>query len=164
MIKVLSIDPGKHRTAWAAWADSELVGVGIALAPDRMKNVGDLALSMVEQMPAGADEIVCEGMVVQHGRTWDPDDMLKISYVSSFIAGYMRPSVFTLTNGTRWKEDRPKNIQQGRDRKALVERERVLLDNQIVKIPLVIQNDVLDAVGIGLWYLRNRRKAVRNHE
>lgn len=157
---LLSIDPGKHLIAWAAWADSELIGCGLARMKQGIRDQGVLAVELAKQLPTGVEEIVIEGMAVQHDRTHDPADMLAVQAVGSFVAGWLHPERIHWTRDTEWKGGSiTKDIQWGRDYGKLFPIEKRIVNRAVdaMSAPSLAHN-MYDAIGIGLWWLRKKRR------
>jgi len=79
--------------------------------------------------------------------------LFQLAYVNGAVA-YMlnRPSTGYLPR--EWKGQVPKRIHQPRIIKALTDEERAEMDKDLAPYTKSLRHNALDAVGIGLKYLR----------
>ena len=79
------------------------------------------------------------------------NDILKLARsVGAVVAKIDAPKTRLVTPAT-WKKSVPKHIHQRRILRALSERETAVLND--CKCPRSLRHNVVDAVGIGLWFL-----------
>ena len=141
---IISIDPGKRSLAWASWVGGELTSCRI----ERHKSdpweawIGQLVMSVKAWLPCDPAKVVVElPRIYPHDRTKNPNDLIDLAAVAGACSA-LGPLEFV--HPATWKGQVPKEICHARMKDKLSGKERVLLVND---------HNVLDAVGIGLWYL-----------
>ena len=146
-MSTLAIDPGKS-TGWALFRREELSACGLV---DPTKG---------ERPPRheGLDVCVVEVPCHQHS---DTPSLTNDLFKTAFRAGQLAESTgcrdIVAVSPHAWKGSVPKDLHNERVLKRLTEDERKILyaacraDGKKVSVSLL--NNVIDAVGLGLWYL-----------
>lgn len=160
MISV-SIDPGVRRLGFAVWDGPDLVDCGLGRS-----DTPGLALEaraekhLIEIRAHGgtaAARAVVESMEANGSRV-PPQDLVDVQTVGCLTAAWLAPSVFLLAPSI-WKSAVPKDIHHRRNREVLTPRERLIVDAVRALVPAANEKEVLDAVGIGLYYHRRTQKS-----
>jgi len=159
--ELLSCDPGKELSAVAYWLRGQLVHVGFTkgfVFPGP-----ELAIEVPQIYPKGVGETKADRI--------DPNDLIDVAYSAGVIAG-MRQASRGKTYGTKiyrpreWKKQVPKHINHHRIMQRLTLEEIACLPPETVERIAVAINggpyswqghNLLDAVGIGLVYLKRIR-------
>lgn len=148
--RVTAIDPGAT-AGWAQFTAGKLSAAGI------FRN---------HEYPAvwhrGYDQtLVLEvPRIYPHRSKGDPNDIVELALTVGEIRGHYRPLVTRLieTYPASWKGQVPKEIHHARVLKALADDEKKLLDVEKRKVtktnPHGFDNNMLDAVALGLWFLQ----------
>jgi hypothetical protein len=98
------------------------------------------------RMIAVCETVVCEIPVVYPGKTKNPNDLITLAYRAGCLAG---PKAI-LVQPVSWKYQLPDDILYKRIRAALTSTEL----QRIPDLPESKLHNVLDAIGIGLHYLK----------
>lgn len=111
--------------------------------------------ALAEAIPAEAcaDLLVMETMVVYEGSTADPADLLELQGICGACATVLPWGVVLRVEARTWSEGVPKDVRHARLDRALADRG---WSDRILPVPARRLNDVLDAVGIGLWWTSAR--------
>ena len=136
---VLSVDPGAH-AGQAFWRDGLLRAVSDDLDADR------------------CDVIVCEMPFIypQRKTRADPNDMIVLAVrVGRLLERYSEADAVTPWP-VQWNGGAKKAWTEIRVWEALDPRERDVLRMATSLVAKGYQNNLIDAVGIGLWYLTDR--------
>ena len=136
---ILSIDPGKRSLAYALWGHSRrLVKAGIV--QHRHDPWWGKTAWMISQLPS-VDEVVAEfPKVYPYERRKSPNDLLPLA---ANVGACSALGELVLVTPQEWKGQMPKDVCHRRILQALGEDEVIGTKN----------HNVMDAVGIGLWYL-----------
>jgi hypothetical protein len=138
--RILAIDPSKpgNHTGWAQFTGGLLVACGLH----------ELVCADPSKV-AGADIVVIELPQIYPGvRNEDPNDLISVARaVGQWEQEAARQGAQTcLVRPREWKGQTPKAIHGQRTRERLSSLEAVL-------VPPGTRHDVIDAIGLGLWYL-----------
>ncbi len=145
---LLTIDPGKYHMAYALFRQGRLRDAG--KLKSRKPDLYERSDYFFYSLPSGVERIVVEKMHVYPGeRKVDPNILIDITGISMLIAGRYDVPV-TWVPASEWKGQVPKKIHHARIMGWLTEKEREVLEG-FGKTDL---HDILDAVGMGQWYLR----------
>lgn len=140
---ILAIDPGRY-TGWARFRYGVLVGCGLIepyKTPIPTSLFTDTHLVIIEQPQ----------IYPHQKKRVDPNDIVKLAMLVGQYemlakqAGCMVEKVLPAT----WKKQTPKNIHNRRVMAKLSDAERRVL--AAVTCPKRLQNNVIDACGLGLW-------------
>ena len=156
---VLSLDPGVKQLGWARWVSGQLSGAG--LSRTKADDVEDAAIAHMDGVPGPRCDVVVVERMTHYpglGSKSQPaaNDLLDLQLIGAFVAGkhlatggsmiHVRPH--------EWKGQAPKNIMEKRIERALSDMELARLSYALEKVPASLQHNVVDAVGIGLWFFR----------
>ena len=155
-MKVLAVDPGVKATGLAFFDDYNLVGVTLARA--RSLELMIQALESARPVEMGVPEIVIieRPVVYRRGGKGDPADLISVAIVAGAAACTFGRGTWTETKFVEprtWKGSVPKNIHNERIIDRLDDEERKILKDRLVKAPVKLIHNVIDAVGIGLYQL-----------
>jgi len=154
----ISVDPGKQGCGVACWMGESLVhGQFVAVgesdldAPARWHRLAEVCLSVTEQVP---DTAIVELMRVYVGGRADPADLLDLQGVAASILTLAASRGATPVGvlASAWKRQVPREVMGARVKAELTR--RGWADRLIVPRRATHQNDVLHAIGLGLYALR----------
>jgi len=141
MRSVLAIDPGKN-AGWARFVDGDLCEAEVMNGSDIVNQPPPIAV--------GPAIVVIEIPVIYPiGRgKGDPNDLISLAIMAGRLSGYYKhicncDTIFVKPRV--WKGTVPKRIHQKRILDKLKENEKAKLPHQ--------NHNMVDAIGIGLWYL-----------
>lgn len=149
----ISIDPGKWAIAWALFEESKLSRCGITKHPGGAFDDGlrDMVYRVREDsgQHASIKTIVEYPKLYPHSRNINPDDLITLAVVSGAcsILGPVR-----LVHPREWKGAVPKGVSHERVQKRLGELEVAVLSAGLEGVIRTLQHNVMDAVGIGVWW------------
>ena len=138
---IASIDPGVDYYAWAEWRDGRLIGAGLAQMGGSSPTMAQTAIIEKPQVYA---ETKSKGV--------RSSDIVNLSIAVGRLVERFQSVELVLPG--QWKGQLPKKIHHERILAQLTSGERGLLDGMKQK-ELV---HVLDAVGLGLYYLNRSGK------
>jgi len=107
------------------------------------------ALAKAIPAEACADILVVETMVVYEGSTVNPADLLELQGICGACAAVLPWGRVERVEAKAWSEGVPKDVRHARLERVLVERG---WRDRILPVPARRLNDVMDAVGMGLWW------------
>lgn len=151
---VYSFDPGVKVLAHARFEDRVLVHCAISRADS-------IEVMLTKTHPFGSespDVCVVEKPQVYPQRHWrgDPNDLISIALVAGAVARAYGQKSLVLVKPHDWKGTRDKDADNDYTLKNLTEIERECIDR--LELPKTLRHNVIDAVGLGLWYLDRRSK------
>ena len=148
---LLSIDPGKHEIGYSYFTKKILVFCG--LLPTKNKKLKSLECIKIAGKYLNPKNIIIEKPQVyqQEKQKGDPNDLIDLARVIGKIEYILRESKIELCLPKTWKGQVPKKIMNNRIIEKLHPPEKKILSK--VKIPDSKKHNVIDAIGIGLWYL-----------
>jgi len=156
---LFAIDPATHATGWAQFHDKALVRGGVCQAKKgvpleaRVQSMTQ-ALGGVwyEGSPLARDVVIEYPQVYKHGAAAkaDPDDVLAIALVVGAVIGRLS-ATYQLVRPAQWKGQVPKKVMNTRVLDRLIASERAVCEAG------KNDNNLLDAVGLGLWVLGRLR-------
>ena len=82
------------------------------------------------------------------------DSLLTLSFTAGYLVSALQPSWIRKVNPREWKGQRPKPLDNALVMHLLEDQERHILDE--ARISAAQRHNAVDAIGIGLWYLRRR--------
>jgi Holliday junction resolvasome RuvABC endonuclease subunit len=154
---LVSIDPGSSAAGIAIFEDAVLVqAVLVKCTKKRLEErLAWLAVkaAAVAKVNKFADDVVFEMPKVYPRSPVDPNTLIVLALAGGVIAQpFLHPDAAVhLPNPQTWKEQTPKDKQNDRTVKELGKSELAALDG-------CLDNNVLDAVGLGIWWLKTRGK------
>jgi len=146
---VLSIDPGTKAIGWAYWVNGKLSDCGIARGKNWIESVEDLPRIEVSRL-------VVEDQQIYKSSPVDAHDLLAVARVVGAVVVLYDAASVKLVRPSEWKGQVPKVVCNRRTIERLSEAERDILTRKPYGKTLL--HNLLDAVGIGLWELKRRRK------
>jgi hypothetical protein len=148
-MRLLAIDPGKRHAGWAWFDDGRLDACGLAEGD----HPAQVALAVADQAERRhhIQILICENQQVYGGRIkTDPNDLLPLAACVGGIRVLVPHTTFINPKPSEWKGTVPKDIFTTRIEAAMTPDERAILD--AVKLTKKFRVDVLDAIGLGLWF------------
>lgn len=145
-----AIDPGKARTAVAAFDGAEFVGVYFTTASE----VG------VAAEHRGA--VFMEIPRIYPGSPVRQNDLIDLTAAGMGVAAKLtndRVAVKTV-EPAQWKGQAPKEVIRKRIKRLLTQSERMRLDLCLKYVKKSLQHNLYDAIGIGLYSLKRARKGI----
>lgn len=144
---LIAIDPGRV--------------TGIAVFCGRLRSVS-LARGKPPLLPMhliddiGDPCVVCEVPQQYTGSRVSAQSLLTLAFDAGYVVGQLRPSKIVLVQPREWKGQQPKDVCHSRLLGILRPEEIQILNNGIQYYRKSEQHNILDAVGLGLWYLGRR--------
>lgn len=179
---MLSIDPGLNHVGWALWRREKLEAAGLARVPTGTKReplmtrvrtvsaalahevfsaIDALALPEAPRSPAFPEAAVRD-VVVEVPQVYraarskgDPNDLIAIALVVSSVTTHFRSAAWLGVRPQEWKGTVNGDVMAERIRAQCSITE---LGYFVSKVPKSLQHNVLDAIGLGRWWLKNRRE------
>ena len=147
---LVAVDPSSRATGWATYAGQELTACGLIRGHDTL----DMIEAIRGDLPHGLPAIIELPKVYQQSRQkGDPNDLIHVAAVAGACALVCTPPIrFVLPR--EWKGTTPKRIDNARTLRLLTRDELDIVE--ACNCPNHLLDNVLDAIGIGLW--RNKRK------
>lgn len=149
-MRLLAVDPGVHQCGCAHFLDGRLVDAALVVR-DR-NHWGDGPAGTVESVGIWfglrPDQFAVERQRVypgRQGRRTDPNDLLDLSLVTGGLIYAFRQAKTKVIYPADWKGQTPKKVMNHRVFSRLTVEEQLALGTK--------NHNVLDAVGIGLYYL-----------
>lgn len=145
---MIAVDPGKHAVGYCTFDEKT----------KRLDFCGfyefDTRFQLGTWLRERFDRAVCElprSAVLSKNSMAIQNDVIDVALTAGAVAGVL-PTAFIRPSG--WKDKTPKRIHQPRIYKALAQRpEGAEILAQLEKIRSGIRHNVVDAVGIAIWYL-----------
>ena len=145
-MNILAIDPGKRSIAWAWFVRGKLLECGFASHDKTPFEAGTRDMIQSVDLPGTPDVVVIERpKIYPRDRDKRPNDLLDLALTAGACIVF-GPPVFVTPQ--QWKGQVPKKIHGERIRDELSAAERTVLRHWVKN------HNVLDAVGIGLWYAK----------
>jgi hypothetical protein len=152
---VVTVDVGLHGLALAAWEDGVLQAAWYQQAEEKGRGPEAwrrLARAVPGEL-AGAD-LVVETMVHYEGSRVDPADLLELQGICGCVAMALPWNTVEAVEARTWSEGIPKDVRHARLERELARRGWT---GAIVEPkPKKRMADILDAVGLGLWWTESR--------
>jgi hypothetical protein len=150
-MNLLAIDPGKA-TGWAYFDKETLVSCGVLKF-----NPHPEYFSFMEYRRFS--KIIIEKPKIYPVRQWkgDPNDLISVALIAGWVAGFLDEvsSNIEYVTPQAWKGNRPKEVDHrhtmsllSTEEKEVIKRTKGVLKSQ--------KHNMIDAIGIGLWYLRRK--------
>lgn len=144
---LLAIDPGAD-SGWAVFFHSMLIACGLGNEP--------------KPLPDRFDTIAVEHPVIYpHGRTKNPNDIVKLAVNAGEWAGRFRARVSEVRyiEPRTWKGTIDGDLCNARVLERLDDTERMIVDDATrdQRIPAKKSHNMLDAIGIGLFVSKRLR-------
>ncbi len=165
---LLSIDPGTRALGWAYWSqrDETLIAAGCSRVKAVVPGSAALARGHVENIripDSIARPYQCAAAVVEHmeakaARATTPQDLIEVEAVGCLVAASLAAN-WALIGASEWKGTIPKEIHHPRLLEVLNAAELMVVNEALIRVPVSNHKEVLDAVGIGLYYLRRTNRS-----
>lgn len=155
-MRILCIDPGKD-SGWALFWQKQLVGCGLLkVSPENSTQYKVLA-----DRQRSLDVCVVERPRIYPGRNQkaSPIHIITLALMAGAAMGHcgLRAARQVYVEPKEWKGSRPKDVDNRRTISMLLPAELAIVN--LSKTPKSKLNNVLDAIGIGLWFTRRKRNA-----
>ena len=165
MCKLVSIDPSLRGTGIAWWMDGELVDVTLesvrgATTRRAWGKCGREIAASLETSSHWPQDVVCEIPQIYKQSPGDPNDLVAVTLVAGALCARFTDANITTVVPSEWKGQVPKSAHHPRIMRALREPEKAILDIAQRKAGEAFHN-VMDAVGLGLWYLNKNGQRAR---
>lgn len=161
MSTLLAIDPGKIWLGWAGFRDGKLRGAGCSKSPaghysSHFSNMV-LHVGFLGGFGAMVDCVALESMTVRgDGSPVPPQDLIDVQTVGCLVARSFSSDVRLLTP-MDWKGTIRKSVHHPRIRAALDETERGIAGCACDRAGAHAK-EVMDAIGLGLFFLKRTDK------
>lgn len=158
-MRLISIDPGIRHCGIAVWQDYKLINA--QLIKGSKAKIPQCFQDMVKSLEPHLKKL--DLLIIEYPKIYsqrrlqkgDPKDLLNLAALCGAISSkfknvtYLEPKI--------WKGQTKKHVTEYRVKKHLSKEE---LNN--IKLPCkYLQHNVYDAVGIGLWYIKNKGPIVK---
>ncbi len=161
MSNIIAIDPGRRKLAWAVFAEKELLVCNVEYLDK--KEQFDLNRTILQFLGGVATNLkdvdVCETAIVERmkiypgkGSKGDQNFLLDLQAIGAACGSKLAKDL-KMVLPMEWKKNWPKAVCNARVRKALNDEEREYFEKQFESLNKEYQQDLLDAVGIGLSHL-----------
>jgi len=164
---IISVDPGVKATGIAVFDDGELAFAFLARGADWFATAKNAHDKLCERLPLDLVEqslYIGEVPQVYQARhlKGDPNDLIDVTLVFAALVG-CKGLAPVLYRPREWKGQVPKRVSNDRIWSKLSddERQRVELPPGRKKTAGALSHNVIDAIGIGLHYLRRGEKRSR---
>lgn len=152
---LISVDPGVKATGVAFFDDYSLVNVLLVRA--RSLELMIVEMQKFTNFYDTPDTVIVERPTIyRRGGKGDPVGLVSISIVAGAAACSISQDVWSKIKFVEprvWKGSVPKKIHNERIVEQLNDREQAILKTRLVKAPVKLIHNVIDAVGIGLYQL-----------
>jgi hypothetical protein len=158
---LISLDPGVRMAGVAVFEDDELSSAWLATGSSCETTAFSAFCEIEQRYPREVWEsahlaIEIPRVYTQNKLIGDPNDLVAVAFMAGLFAGFMGHSVLVCTYYPhQWKGQVPKSIMTMRIEDSLSDDE-----HKRVELPKAksYRHNVWDAVGIGLYHLRRKRK------
>jgi hypothetical protein len=156
VLVLISVDVGLHGLAFAAWDEGALTAAWYTAASQKGRGAEAwrrLVQETVNPALAGCDLLV-ETMVHYQGSRTDPADLLELQGIAGALVMAVPWASVENVEARTWTEGVPKEVRHARLDLLLEQRGwTAAIDAPKPRSRMV---DVLDAVGLGLWWTSSR--------
>jgi hypothetical protein len=145
--RLVSVDPGKHKVAWALFVDGVLHTCGSSYSKGSIRAAASVPV---------ADAAVVEVPQVYARSKGDPNDLVDVAVMAGAAAISAAAAAFCPTTFVRpceWKGQTPKSVCWKRARNVLTDEEVAAQEAGYRAVTKSEGADVRDAVALGLWAL-----------
>lgn len=162
---ILSIDPGTRILSYALWDNMQLVHATAVRSTCQSldERIRNMTRSMKDDLYLGGhifdgniEHVVVEKPVVYpfKNRIGDANDLIDVAMVGGYAAGAFRNTHVRFVKPDQWKGQKSKKVTKNLITRELdlQETENLLRGIEAQHVPAKLQHNVMDAVGIGLWY------------
>lgn len=153
---ILSVDPGID-TGVALWRDGKLL---TSACIDRNIHTVQQLCTAIGVPQGEASYLVCELPQIYRAAhsKGDPNDLMplavEVGWFEAFASLLWRNCTCVQVTPRAWKGQVPKRVCNQRTLNKLTAQELNTLNNQLVGVSESKKHNVLDAIGIGLWFLK----------
>lgn len=149
---VVGVDPGTRALGLALFEHGRLAHVQLV----RAKGLEQMLSAILDLNRYWADRLVVERAEVYPDGNAKPNDLGQLLIVAGAIAGSVRHTRLMLPYPKQWKGQVPKNIHHDKLRKGLTDADRRVLDAAMSFVPPSLRHNMLDAVGLARWGMREQ--------
>jgi hypothetical protein len=150
--RIIAIDPGQ-------WSGVAYFDNGLLTRADLLGKGAEGIQEFTDTahiFKADGLQAVIEIPQVYPQRQWkgDPNDLIGVAYIAGIFSSWLYEygAEITLVKPHEWKGSRPKDVDTKYTLKCLDAPERRIIPD----LPKTKLHNVIDAIGIGLWYLKRR--------
>lgn len=160
---LLSIDPGTKKNAGWAWFETPRCTVAVG-ADISIPSLVACGVGRWNEIPVGGHTVI---VVIEKPKIYpvsrsksDPNDIVKLAWIGGEIAGRARAAgstvvdVDSMPHPRDWKATVEKKMMCRRILKHLPPAELEVLN--VVKCTEELRKNIIDAIGIGAWWLRKK--------
>ena len=137
---LVAIDPGND--AGVAYFENKRLVRAELITDVRAPRERELAHTVIIEVP----------QVYPHSPV-NPNNLLTLSFTAGLLAGHFESSNLAKASPRQWKGQRPKDVDNRYTLDLLDAKERSIVNTSTSRGQL---HNVIDAVGIGLWFLKRR--------
>lgn len=160
--RLLAVDPSLSCTGYALFDCGELRTCGVfkTTPADPLRDRLGYAAGLLAEH-TNLDLLVIEWpqIYARAKSKGDPNDLLMVAGVAAGILISVDAATVLMPTPHQWKGTTPKDIHNARVLKRLTAREASVLKTRC--IPKTLENNAIDAIGLGLWALGRMSKHAR---
>lgn len=161
MTHLLAVDPSLRATGYAYFRNGALARVGLKCTKlaDRAEAAAWIGREFAVEFLRPVDVLVIEVPQVYQARflKGDPNDLVSIALVAGNIL-QVPATVRRVISPHQWKGNVPKDVTKNRVLLNLSATERELIQDH--PAPEGLKHNIYDAIGIGLWFQKQRSSAL----
>lgn len=160
-MRIIAVDPSWEATGWASFWKGKLDECGVITNGGSWQKLAKRMRIARHHMHWNDDaRVIIEVPVIRPQRVEraNPNNLMKVAVV----AGMALASFYSVTGEVeiispqRWKGNRPKNVDNAYTLQLLSSPEKHTYKASVFELPAGIHNNVIDAIGIGLWAIKRR--------
>lgn len=150
-METLSIDPGKRSIAWALWVHGWLKGCGYLSHKEAewFSETKRMFFGLMSRLGTPDVAVVELPRIYPKDRSKRPNDCIDLSAITGLCGTYSKEKS-VLVHPQEWKGQLPKNVSRSRIMRVLNPAEKTIAE------AFVDNHNVMDAIGIGLWFHKRR--------
>jgi len=147
---LIAIDPGLRQMGWALFKGPRLKAVGLTRASKTEKNLMRIAEEHSSQLP-DAHLAVVEQMLTYRRKGYALPSVMQLAHLAGYAAALYESAELVPT--TTWKGGMSKEDHHAWLWENLPPADRKVLKKFLPDFPERLQHNILDAVGLGFWYV-----------